>query len=148
MKPPNLNHCFKFSLISLLQAFLSTLSIFVMKKWQSEALFKISSYFTVSSVLEHFEHLCDEKVGNLRHCFKFSLISLLQAFLSTLSMFVMKKWQSEACPRSAGCQLSVKSGFKSIGPCKVEKVSEMSLRNVIISKFHIPIHLHCLHTWL
>ena len=33
MKSPNLNHCFKFCLISLFQAFLSTLSIFVIKKW-------------------------------------------------------------------------------------------------------------------
>ena len=94
-KSGKLRHCFKFSLISLLQAF-----------WK------------------HFEHLCDEtsdfnivpnlvisllqafwstlesslwwKSGNLRHCFKFSLISLWQAFWSTLSIFVMKKWKSEA----------------------------------------------------
>ena len=108
--------------------FLSTLSIFVMKKWQSEALFQISSHFTVSSVFQHFDHLCDEKVtqthAHVQHDASYqskvvsnqsdlerlkrpqkchsemssqnSQDSLLQAFLSTLSIFVMKKWKSEA----------------------------------------------------
>ena len=64
-----------------------------------------------------------------------------------LGTFLLAQRDTNACTRSAGCQLSVKSGFKSIGPWKVEEASEMSLRNVI-SKFHILIHLHCLHTWL
>ena len=155
MKSPNLNHCFKFCLISLFQAFLSTLSIFVMKKWHkrmhtfsrmpaiSQKWFQINRTLKGWRGLRNVTQKCHLKIL-YSHSFALPTHLTLGPILGT---FLLAQRETNACTRSAGCQLSVKSGFKSIGPWKVEEASEMSLRNVI-SKFHILIHLHCLHTWL
>ena len=45
-----------------------------------------------------------------------------------LGTFLLAQRDTNACTRLAGCQLSVKSGFKSIGPHTAEKASEMLFR--------------------
>ena len=146
---------FQFSLILLLQAFLSTLSIFVMKKWQSEACHVQQDASYQSKVVSNQSDLvrlkrsqkCHSEMSSSQNSiFPFICIAYTPDFRAILGTFLLAQRDTNACTRLAGCQLSVKSCFKSIGPWKVEEASEMSLRNVI-SKFHILIHLYCLHTW-